>query len=458
MSSINTYFSQKDNLQQVILKNLDAAQNSVSIAVAWFTDVVLFNKLLEIQNRGIKIELIITKHQFNDDSLNDYELISQNNGVFLEIGGNYNTMHHKFCIVDHKILLQGSFNWTKKANESNNETLLVIKEDYQSIHEFNEEFERLKRLAGMDKELKELEIAKALKYFTLIRTFIDLGKPNDIYPYLQEIRDVSELSEIVNLLTSGQYDVAVLKMDELQRNFTAVINVGHFEKEELIFKIRLISEQIKQLEIEKTNIEEEIDSFNRRFILELNPTIAAILQLKKKIHERFNVKDETFEELNQEYEKVNAELEIEIEKNIPDLSQEEQKDIKKMYHEASTLCHPDSAKCVFEDKNAAQETFSALSAAYKLKDVDTVKRIYDELKLGSFNPENLTVSEVDYLKQKLAVLESKFSTLMKFMMKMKTTEPYVTIQKIEDFDEFFRVQKTILENDKEELETKYFKQ
>lgn len=458
MSSINTYFSQKDNLQQVILKNLDAAQNSVSIAVAWFTDVVLFNKLLEIQNRGIKIELIITKHQFNDDSLNDYELISQNNGVFLEIGGNYNTMHHKFCIVDHKILLQGSFNWTKKANESNNETLLVIKEDYQSIHEFNEEFERLKRLAGMDKELKELEIAKALKYFTLIRTFIDLGKPNDIYPYLQEIRDVSELSEIVNLLTSGQYDVAVLKMDELQRNFTAVINVGHFQKEELIFKIRLISEQIKQLEIEKTNIEEEIDSFNRRFILELNPTIAAILQLKKKIHERFNVKDETFEELNQEYEKVNAELEIEIEKNIPVLSQEEQKDIKKMYHEASTLCHPDSAKCVFEDKNAAQETFSALSAAYKLKDVDTVKRIYDELKLGSFNPENLTVSEVDYLKQKLAVLESKFSTLMKFMMKMKTTEPYATIQKIEDFDEFFRVQKTILENDKEELETKYFKQ
>jgi GNAT superfamily N-acetyltransferase len=218
----------------VILKNLDAAQNSVSIAVAWFTDVLLFNKLLEIQNRGIKIELIITKHQFNDDSLNDYELISQNNGVFLEIGGNYNTMHHKFCIVDHKILLQGSFNWTKKANESNNETLLVIKEDYQAIHEFNEEFERLKRLAGMDKELKELEIAKALKYFTLIRTFIDLGKPNDIYPYLQEIRDVSELSEIVNLLTSGQYDVAFLKMDELQRNFTAVVNVSHFEKEELI--------------------------------------------------------------------------------------------------------------------------------------------------------------------------------------------------------------------------------
>jgi len=457
MSSIKTYFSQKDNLQQVILKNLDAAQNTVTIAVAWFTDIVLFNKLLEIQSRGIIIELIITKHQFNDDSLNDYELISHNNGVFLEIGGNYNTMHHKFCIVDHKILLQGSFNWTKKANESNNETLLVIKEDYQAIHEFNEEFERLKRLSGRDKELKELEIAKAIKYFTLIRTFIDLGKPNDIYPYLQEIKDVAELNEIVNLLTTGQYDVAFAKMDELQRNFTAVVNVSHYEKEELIFKIRLLSEQIKQLEIEKTNIEEEIDSYNRRCILELNPIIAAILQLKKKIHERFNVEDETFEELNQEYEKVNTQLEEEIEKNIPNLSQDEQKDVKKMYHEASTLCHPDSAKCVFEDKSIAQETFSALSTAYKLKDIDTVKRIFEELKLGTFNPENLTESEVDYLKRKLAVLESKFGILMKFMKKMKTTEPYATIQKIEDFDEFFKVQKEILENKKEEIEKTYFK-
>ena len=112
--------------------------------------------------------MIITNHQFNDESANDYILIKENGGVFLQIGGDYKTMHHKFCIIDHKTLLQGSFNWTKKANESNNETLLVIQDDYQSINEFTEEFDRLKRLAGLVKEMHQLEIAKALKYSCML--------------------------------------------------------------------------------------------------------------------------------------------------------------------------------------------------------------------------------------------------------------------------------------------------
>ena len=123
MSSINTYFSQKDNLREVILAQLNSASTDIMIAVAWFTDAVLFHKVREIQDKGVRVELIITKHQFNDESANNYNLINEHGGVFIEIGGDHSTMHHKFCIVDHHILLQGSFNWTRKANESNNETL-----------------------------------------------------------------------------------------------------------------------------------------------------------------------------------------------------------------------------------------------------------------------------------------------------------------------------------------------
>jgi hypothetical protein len=102
-------------------------------------------------------------------------------------------------------------------------------------------------------------------------------------------------------------------MDEFQRNFTAIVNVSHYEKEELIFKIKLISEQIRQLEIEKTSIEEVIETFNRRYILELNPILAIIIELKKKIYEKFEVLDETFEELKDQYQRVNEDLELEQE-------------------------------------------------------------------------------------------------------------------------------------------------
>jgi hypothetical protein len=460
LPSINTYFSQKDNLQEIILKNLDNAAHTVNVAVAWFTDVKLFNKLIEVQSKGAKVELIITKHQFNDESHNHYNLIKENGGVFIEIGGDYSTMHHKFCIIDHKTLLQGSFNWTKKANESNNETLLVIKDDYQSINEFTEEFERLKRLAGLESERHQLEIAKALKYFTLIKTFIDLDKINEINPYLHEIKNIEELKSAVDLLFKGEYEKAVVEMDLLSKRFTTLINVSVLEKEELVFKIRLLSEQIKQIEVEKTEIEEQVDNFNRRYILELNPLIASIIQLKKKIYEKLKklgIVDETFEQLRQEYEKVREELEREEEKNVPDLNQDEQKDLKKMYHEASTLCHPDSSKCVIKDKKKAEELFSALSSAYKAKDFAKVKDIYEELKSGIFNPENLMDNEVDKLKIKLAALEHKYNTILNNLRILKTTDPFLTFKDLKDWNQFFEIQKVVLQNQKEELELKYVK-
>lgn len=460
MSSINTFFSQKDNLRDVILENLDLANHTVNVAVAWFTDVKLFNKLLEVQNKGITVQLIITNHHFNDESHNDYSIIKKNGGVFIEIGGDYNTMHHKFCIIDHKTLLQGSFNWTKKANESNNETLLLIKDDNQSINEFTEEFERLKKLAGLETERHQLEIAKALNYFTLIKTFINIGKTNEINAYLHEIKNIEELKTAVDLLFNGEYEKAIAEMELLTKKFTALTNVSLLEKEELIFKIRLLSEQIKQIEIECTEVEEVIDNFNRRYILELNPIIAVLINLKKKIYEKLKAKgifDETFEELKNQYEKIKEELEKEEVKEVPDLNEKDKFDLKRMYHEASTLCHPDSSKCVIEDKTKAEEIFSALSSSYKAKEYEKVKEIYDELKLGVVNPETLKNTEINKLRSKLAVLEFKFSKNIGVLRILKTTDPYLTIKELPNWDVFFENQKTILLNQKEELELKFVK-
>jgi hypothetical protein len=139
---------------------------------------------------------------------------------------------------------------------------------------------------------------------------------------------------------------------------------------------------------------------------------------------------------------------------VPELSVDEKKDIKKMYYEASSLCHPDSSNCVIEDKTKAQELFSALSSAYKEKDIETVKRIWEELKLGIFNPENLNNTEIDKLRRKLAVLENKFNMILNSLRTLKITEHYITISQVKDWNEFFEIQKNLLLSQKEELELK----
>ncbi len=171
MARVTTYFTGKDDLQAVLLEQLTQARSTIHVAVAWFTDVPLFNLLLERQRSGVRIELIITKHDFNDQCTNDHEAIAENGGLFLELGSEDQLMHHKFCIIDRKVLLQGSFNWTKRANQSNNETLTLIEEDPASVNQFLAEFERLKRNAGVAEVEQQLQLAKVFEYFKLLRAF-----------------------------------------------------------------------------------------------------------------------------------------------------------------------------------------------------------------------------------------------------------------------------------------------
>ncbi|XP_068944017.1 mitochondrial cardiolipin hydrolase [Petaurus breviceps papuanus] len=51
-------------------------------------------------------------------------------------------MHHKFAIVDKKMLITGSLNWTTQAIQNNRENVLIV-EDEEYVRLFLEEFERI---------------------------------------------------------------------------------------------------------------------------------------------------------------------------------------------------------------------------------------------------------------------------------------------------------------------------
>jgi phosphatidylserine/phosphatidylglycerophosphate/cardiolipin synthase-like enzyme len=52
-------------------------------------------------------------------------------------------MHHKVIIIDNKIVITGSFNFTNNASTDNDENLLVIT-SHETAARYNEEFERVK--------------------------------------------------------------------------------------------------------------------------------------------------------------------------------------------------------------------------------------------------------------------------------------------------------------------------
>ena len=145
-----------DNIRQNILDELDKASEKIVVAVYWFTNQTLFQKLMTKVADGLKVELII-----HNDYINNREtgLSFQN---FIDSGGEFyfsdtfNPMHNKFCIIDNKVLINGSYNWTYYAEDRNRENILLIKDEQETIDEFVNEFERLKSLTEKVEKIRTL--------------------------------------------------------------------------------------------------------------------------------------------------------------------------------------------------------------------------------------------------------------------------------------------------------------
>jgi tetratricopeptide (TPR) repeat protein len=134
-----------ENIKHHIQTELRKAKSYVFVAVAWFTDDDLFEELVNLSRKGIQIQLLLNQDEINENSGLDYPILFRNGGMVYFVNTREILMHNKFCIIDKKTVLNGSFNWTRKAS-SNLENLTIIR-DIQSSNKFIKQFESLKKKA-----------------------------------------------------------------------------------------------------------------------------------------------------------------------------------------------------------------------------------------------------------------------------------------------------------------------
>ncbi|MCM2680626.1 phospholipase D-like domain-containing protein [Echinimonas agarilytica] len=131
--------SEFENIKKLIVDEIRKAEFCIWVAVAWFTDKDLANLLYFKKKEGLNIQLII-----NDDHIN-FQLGEKLGTIFetYKIPENSRKlMHNKFCIIDLKKVIHGSYNWTNKA-QYNNETVSII-ENKAIAENFAKQFIALK--------------------------------------------------------------------------------------------------------------------------------------------------------------------------------------------------------------------------------------------------------------------------------------------------------------------------
>lgn len=138
--NVDVFFNEE--ILKQVQNNLTLAKQNVKIAVSWFTNYTLFKQVKEIAKSGIKVQLITNNDLTNNGGycLDFNELI--NVGVEISLVEYPHLVHHKFCIIDDVIVLNGSYNWTR-FSAKNYENIMVISGDGAVVRQFTDEFEEI---------------------------------------------------------------------------------------------------------------------------------------------------------------------------------------------------------------------------------------------------------------------------------------------------------------------------
>ncbi|KAG5277916.1 hypothetical protein AALO_G00092810 [Alosa alosa] len=133
--------SLKDDSFSRLLFHLLSARVSLDVCVFSFSNTELSRAVLHLHTRGVCVRVIVDR---------DYMYITGSQIGMLRKAGvpvrhelsRAVHMHHKFAVVDGRLLVCGSLNWTMTAVQSNQENLLVT-DDPAVVAPYRGQFQRL---------------------------------------------------------------------------------------------------------------------------------------------------------------------------------------------------------------------------------------------------------------------------------------------------------------------------
>jgi phosphatidylserine/phosphatidylglycerophosphate/cardiolipin synthase-like enzyme len=138
ISSVN--FSPNGGCEKQVTSWINKASSSIYVLIYSFTLDSIGNALIDAHNRNISIGIVF-EHDNIIESGSEYQDL-KNAGIDVRSGTRAGYMHDKIMIVDGKVMLTGSFNWSSNAENEHNENLVVI--DGDSVASvFENEFQKI---------------------------------------------------------------------------------------------------------------------------------------------------------------------------------------------------------------------------------------------------------------------------------------------------------------------------
>lgn len=401
--------------------------------MAWFTDRVLFAALLERQRAGVAVALCLTR---DEKGIN-----FQPGGLpfaALEAAGGRVTvvedrlMHHKFCILDGRDVLTGSYNWTNKAAHANEENIVLTTGDAELARHFLREFDRLTGPAAAPAPTGSPAVERVLKRLGVIQTLLALHETEDLPKRLEAERlPDARLAAVVAALRAQRYAEAL----PLLQAFVAAYGQMRVWEDPLLpvlqLEIRRLETELLALEAERGEAYRQLLSFELWHQQELGALLQEVLGLRRDTaryrRQESAYSESEYQQAQQRYQQqAEARQEAEtVAAHTCALDAAGRAQLKNLYREAVQLCHPDRAAP--DQQLAATAAFQQVQAAYQQQNIVALEAQLAHLRRGQFTAAP-ALTTVETLRARRDALTAKHADLLGELTELRASEAFALAQ------------------------------
>ena len=138
---VEVYFSPDDRVAREVVAELRGANQSIDFLAYSFTSDAFARTMLERAGAGVRVRGVFDQSQVESNTGGEYENLLRS-GLPVRLDGIPGLLHDKVIIIDGQTVITGSYNFSRNAEERNDENL-VINHDPRIAALYLAEFERI---------------------------------------------------------------------------------------------------------------------------------------------------------------------------------------------------------------------------------------------------------------------------------------------------------------------------
>lgn len=451
-------------IREQIISRLDLAKGSIKVAVAWFTDPELFEALIRCARRKVAVQVATLDDRINRSSSLGIERLTVLGGQWHWIpegDSRAGSLHHKFCLIDGQTVINGSYNWTRRATVAD-ENITIIDGNGELFAGFDEAFARLLAKHGLQESPELIDTSRLMKRLAIVRSLLELEDETSLVEQLDKLAyadSLPQVAELRTLIRSGQMAAALVHLDAVISRGMAVVVSEDPQLRLLRWQLLGLEAQVVALQAEYADMERQVHNFEQRQDAALGDLIRQYFLAKQRYYEcaygRSGRRDyqqaaDSTRRTREEYDDARAALAEEP--PIAELSPEEKAELKKLYRKLAMKCHPD--RMADEEKEQAKAVFQHLETAYRSNDLVGLIKLQQQLENGlAFTEAIPALKDRRLLEQRIEQLSRHVQQLLQGIANLHATDLWQTLNQLDDWDTWFALQARQLQAEIEQFET-----